>query len=177
MPEDATTWTAPAPHEVDGPMTGPERPMLDAYLGFQRRSLLNICAGLDGEQLARRAVPPSRLSLLGIVRHLGKVERIWFRIRAAGEDVPPRYDPSLGVDPDFELVDADRAAEELDSLQDEWRRCDAALSGLPLDATLLDRDGQEMSLRMTYLHVLNEYARHNGHADLLREQIDGVTAR
>jgi uncharacterized damage-inducible protein DinB len=175
--DGSPAWTAPTPPEADGPTTGPERPMLDAYLGFQRRTLLNICAGLDAEQLARRALPPSRLSLLGIVRHLGKVERIWFRIRAAGEDVPPMFDPALGVDPEFELIDASAAADEIEKLQEEWRRCDAALADLPLEATLLDRDGREMSLRMTYLHVLNEYARHNGHADLLREQIDGVTGR
>jgi uncharacterized damage-inducible protein DinB len=151
--------------------------MLEAYLGFQRRTLLNVCAGLSASQLALRPLPPSRLSLLGLVRHLTKVERIWFRIRAAAEDVPPAFDAALGADADFELIDAADAAAAIEQLQEEWRRCDAATAGLSLEDTLRDRDGVEMSLRMTYLHVINEYARHNGHADLIREQIDGVTGR
>jgi hypothetical protein len=99
------TWTAPAPDPVDGALTGPDRPMLEGYLGWQRATLLNICAGLTGEQLATRSLPRSNLSLLGLVRHLAKVERTWFRIRAAAEPIGPLYDPALGKDHDFDELD------------------------------------------------------------------------
>jgi hypothetical protein len=77
-------------------MTGEDRPILEGYLNYQRSTLLNICAGLTGEQLARQSIPSSNLSLLGLIRHLAKVERIWFRQRAAGQPVPPMYDPARG---------------------------------------------------------------------------------
>ena len=95
------TWTVPTPSPVDGPTTGDDRPILEGYLNYQRSTLLNICAGLTGEQLARRPIPSSNLSLLALIRHLAKVERIWFRQRAAGQPVPPLYDPARGKDADF----------------------------------------------------------------------------
>jgi hypothetical protein len=75
------TWTVPPPSPVDGPMTGNDRPILEGYLNYQRSALLNICAGLTGEQLASRPIASSNLSLLGLIRHLAKVERTWFRQR------------------------------------------------------------------------------------------------
>jgi len=78
------TWKAPEVERPDGPLTGPERPMVQAFLDWQRATLLHKCAGLTGEELARQAIPPSGLSLLGLVRHLTKVERVWFRKRFAG---------------------------------------------------------------------------------------------
>ena len=83
------SWVAPAPSLVDGPLSGADRPILQGYLQFQRVTLLNICAGLTAEQLATRPAASSNLSLLGLIRHLAKVERIWFRQRAAGEPVSP----------------------------------------------------------------------------------------
>ena len=139
------TWIAPTPDPVDGPLTGADRRILEGFLAWQRSTLLNICAGLTAEQLASRPLATSNLTLLGLVRHMGKVERVWFRHRAAHDPIGPMYDPALGKDADF-------------------------------DDTLESRDGV-MSLRMTYVHMIGEYARHNGHADLLREAIDGVTAR
>src|SRR6266496_4524907 len=85
--DGAVTWIAPEVERPEGPLTGPERPMLQAFLDWQRATLLYKCAGLTGEQLARRAIPPSELSLLGLLRHMTKVERIWFRMRFAGEQV------------------------------------------------------------------------------------------
>ena len=170
------TWTAPDPAPVDGPLTGPDRPMLEGYLGWQRRTLLNICAGLTGEQLAARPLPSSRLSLLGLVRHLAKVERIWLRQRMAGQDVEPLYDAALGRDRDFEDVHAEDAEAALARLVEEWRLADEAVAGLSFDDTC-EAYGETFSLRMVYVHLCGEYARHNGHADLLRESIDGVTAR
>jgi uncharacterized damage-inducible protein DinB len=170
------TWTAPAPSPVDGPLTGDDRPILEGFLNWQRATLLNICAGLTGEQLAGRPIPSSGLSLLGLVRHLAKVERIWFRQRAAGQSVEPMYDPALGRAADFDDVTAADAPADIARLQAEWRHADEAVAGLAFGDTV-DVGGEAYSLRMVYVHVIYEYSRHNGHADLLRESIDGVTAR
>jgi hypothetical protein len=170
------TWTAPTPDPVDGPLTGDDRPILEGFLNWQRVTLLNICAGLTGDQLASRPIPASSLSLLGLVRHLAKVERIWFRQRAAGLPVEPMYDPSLGKDADFDDGTAAEARADIERLQAEWRRADAAVAGMAFGETF-DVDGEAFSLRMVYVHMIAEYSRHNGHADLLRQSIDGVTGR
>jgi len=170
------TWTAPAPTPVDGPLTGPDRPMLEGYLAWERATLRNICAGLTGEQLATRPLPSSNLSLLGLVRHMTKVERTWFRIRAAGEPVPPVFDPALGKDHDFDVLDPAEAPAALERYVEECAAADAAVAGLSFDHTT-DVHGEPFALRMVYVHMIGEYARHNGHADLLREAIDGVTGR
>ena len=170
------TWVSPTPAEVDGPTVGDDRPMLTSYLAFQRSALLTICAGLTAEQLAQRPVPPSNLSLLGLVRHLTKVERVWFRIRVAGEPVEPVFDLSLGKDHDFEQGEPADAQRWVERLQQEWALSDAAVADLPFDRTF-DTGREIWSLRMVYVHLIGEYARHNGHADLLRQVIDGVTGR
>jgi uncharacterized damage-inducible protein DinB len=173
------TWTSPTPDVLpvalsDGPTTGPERPLLEAYLAFQRRTLLNVCAGLTAEQLAARPLP-SALSLLGLVRHLAKVERVWLRKRVAGQDVPDLHG-GPGDPTDFDLGDPARAEDEVRALVEEWRLGDEAVAGVPFEHEF-DFRGEPMSLRMVYVHLIGEYARHNGHADLLREAIDGVTGR
>ena len=170
------TWTAPTPSPVDGPLTGADRPILEAYLNWERTTLLNICAGLTGEQLAGQADPVVNLSLLGLVRHLAKAERIWFRQRAAGQPVEPMYDPALGKNADFDDGEATEAKADIERLQAEWRSADEAVAGMAFDDTF-DVRGEVFSLRMAYVHMIGEYARHNGHADLLRESIDGVTGR
>ena len=140
---------------MTGPLTGPERPILEAMLRHQRRTLLDVCAGLTAQQLADRAVPPSSLSLLGLVRHMAKVERIWLRTRVAGEDVEPLHGfggPRRDVD------------------------FDDAVADVPLEHEI-DFRGEPMSSRMVLVHLVQEYARHDGHADLMREAIDGVTGR
>jgi hypothetical protein len=170
------TWTAPAPSPVDGPLTGDDRPILEGFLNWQRTTLLNICAGLTGQQLASRPLASSDLSLLGLVRHMAKVERIWFRQRAAGQPVEPMYDPSRGKAADFDDGRATEAKADIERLQAEWRRADEAVDGMAFGDTF-DVGGEAFSLRMVYVHMIAEYARHNGHADMLRESIDGVTAR
>jgi uncharacterized damage-inducible protein DinB len=175
------TWTAPEPSSVkglmtEGPLVGADRPILEAFLRWERATLLGICAGLTPEQLASHPLASSNLTLLGLVRHMAKVERVWLRIRAAGEPVPPMYDPALGHDHDFDDLDPALAEQDFRRLQDEWVLCDAAVADLPFDHTF-DNRGETMSLRMTYVHLIGEYARHNGHGDLLREAIDGVTGR
>ena len=169
------TWTSPTPvPPPDGPLDGPERPILEAFLGWQRHTLLNICADLTGEQLAQRAIPPSPLSLLGLVRHLAKVERIWFRQRVAGEDIGGLYGPALGKDTDFDDLDPARAAEDFARYADECRLGDVAVAELSLEHTFVHGD-ETYSLRLVYNHLIAEYARHLGHADLLRQVIDGLT--
>jgi hypothetical protein len=166
-------WISPTPAPfVDGPVQGDMRPMLEGFLAWQRHSLLNICAGLTGEQLALRAVEPSSLSLLGLLRHMAKVERIWFRIRIAEQAVEPLYPP--GTDIDFDDIDPDRAEFEYGQYLEECRLADAAVSDIPLDTMFRSRD-ETLSVKFLYLHMIGEYARHNGHADLLRECIDGTT--
>jgi uncharacterized damage-inducible protein DinB len=169
-------WTVPLPDPVDGPLTGADRPMLEGYLGWQRATLLSICAGLTADQLARRPVTSSNLSLLGLIRHLAKVERTWFRIRAAGEQIEPLYDIALGNDYAFDQLEAADAPAAIERLRSEWSAADAAVAALSFDH-VFDVRGDDFSLRMTYVHLIGEYARHNGHADLLRESIDGVTGR
>jgi uncharacterized damage-inducible protein DinB len=170
------TWTVPAPALVDGPLAGADRPILEGYLAWERATLLNVCAGLTGEQLAARPLASSNLSLLGLIRHLAKVERIWFRQRAAGQPVEPMYDLARGKDADFNDLDPAQAETDLTRLREEWRHAGEAVADLSFDDTV-DVGGEAFSLRMIYLHMIGEYARHNGHADLLREAIDGVTGR
>lgn len=168
-------WIAPEPETpADGPLVGDDRPILEGFLAWQRSSLLQRCAGLTGEQLAERSVPPSNLSLLGLVRHLAKVERIWFRMRAAQQDVGMLFDPALGTDADFELLDPAAAEADLATYREECRLADAAVADLPFDHEL-DVHGEPHSLRLVYVHLIAEYGRHLGHADLLRERIDGTT--
>jgi uncharacterized damage-inducible protein DinB len=156
----------------EGPLTGPERPMLQAFLDWHRATLLYKCAGLTGEQLAERTVPPSALSLLGLVRHMTKVERAWFRQRFAGEPVDNPFGGDQ--DADFERGDPARAAADYARLTEEFKLADAAVSNASLDDTFV-HNGENMSLRLIYLHMIEEYARHLGHADLLRERTDGAT--
>jgi hypothetical protein len=169
------TWTAPTPQQPVGPpVTGEDRPILEAYLGWQRINLLNICAGLTADQLVLRPLPDTNLSLLGLVRHLAKVERIWFGQRVG--DREPLYDPVLGKDHDFEDVRPEQAQKAFAVLAEEWRSSDATAATMSFDDTF-DTGRNEWSLRMLYVHLIGEYARHNGHADLLRQHIDGVTGR
>lgn len=145
--------------------------MLDGYLNFHRTTFLMKCAGLSGEQLAQRAAPPSNISLLGLIRHLAKVERTWFRLRVATQDVAPLY---AGKDVDFDELDPDNARAEYQQLVEEQRLAAAAVMNASLDDTFT-HEGETYALRLVYLHMIGEYARHNGHADMVRERVDGTT--
>jgi len=169
-------WRAPAPDpdllEDSGPLTGPDRPILEGYLTFARATLLNVCAGLTAEQLAARPLPTS-MSLIGLVRHLTKVERIWLRIRAAGQDVPKLFPVT---DSDFDRAGAADPEADLAAYAAECQAADAAVKDLSFDHAV-NAKGEVLSLRMVYVHLIGEYSRHNGHADLIRESVDGVTGR
>ena len=168
--DGAMTWTAPEVTREDFPLDLPERQALEAFITWHRQTLLWKVAGLTGEQLVRRAIPTSTMTLLGIVRHMAQVERHWWRHRVAGEDIPNLY---LNDD-EWDSLDPDRAAEDYQQLLDEWPEVDAAAARYDLDHTFARR-GETWSVRTLYLHLIEEWARHNGHADLIREAIDGVT--
>jgi hypothetical protein len=135
------------------------------------------CAGLTADQLAVRPVESSTLSLLGLVRHMAEVERSWFRRRFAGRsDLTELFCTEEYPDGDFDLTDAATAGEDFAVYVEECSAADDAARGRPLDETFVHpRTGGRMDLRWIYIHMIEEYARHNGHADLIRELIDGVT--
>ncbi|MFF7445230.1 MULTISPECIES: DUF664 domain-containing protein [unclassified Streptomyces] len=155
--------------------TGEEMPMLQSWLDFHRATLELKCAGLDDEQVRRTAAAPSALTLLGLVQHLAEVERNWFQRVIGGLDVPPVYEEVTGY--------ALRAERALDEALGVWRREIARgreiVAGRSLDSVGRVMEGpvpgMEVSVRWVLIHMIEEYARHNGHADILRERIDGVT--
>jgi uncharacterized damage-inducible protein DinB len=161
----------------EAPFEAPEREMLHAWLEYHRATLALKCDGLSDAQLRERAVPPSTMSLLGIVRHMADVELHWFRRVMHGEPiVGGHYWSETNRDGEFDDVD-DAPAEEAFAT---WRaECDQAreiAAPLSLDATgIWPRTGERVSLRWVLVHMIEEYARHNGHADLIRESIDGST--
>jgi uncharacterized damage-inducible protein DinB len=164
------------PGRTDPPYVAAELPMLEAWLDFHRATLLGKCAGLDTAQLRQRSVPPSSLSLLGLVRHMTEVERNWFRRYLAGEDAPPLYYGDDNPDGDFDDVDAADPGADLAAFRAEVEACRAAARGADLDGLAArQRRGADLSVRWIFVHMIEEYARHNGHADLLRERIDGAT--
>ena len=147
--------------------------MLRDWLDWHRATLLRKCAGLDGTQLAQRAVPPSNLSLLGLVRHMSDCERGWVRQTFRGEQIPDLYYRADAPDTDIEGADPAGAEEDFEIYLDECRAVDAALEGAELDDTFTFAE-KTTSVRWMWQHLVEEYARHNGHADLIREAIDGA---
>jgi uncharacterized damage-inducible protein DinB len=170
-----TTWIAPEPHRVGEPYTGPERPMLQGWLDWHRQTLLSKCAGLTAGQLRTASAAPSNLTLLGLVRHMTEVERSWFTLRAAGRpEAGSVYCTEESPDADFDDIAAADPEADFAAYTAELAAADAVAAALPLDHEFVLR-GTTRSLRWVYLHMIEEYARHNGHADLIRERIDGRT--
>jgi uncharacterized damage-inducible protein DinB len=170
------TWIVPEAVRIDEPFLAGERTMLEGWLDCHRTTLWFKCSGLTGTQLAEQAVPPANLSLLGLVRHMAEVERSWFRRRLRGEQVERLYFRE-GENPDacFEALDPANAREDFECLQAEWAAARNAASGMSLERAVNVPPMGEVSLRWIYIHMIEEYARHNGHADLLRQRIDGAT--
>ena len=176
-----------APERVDPPYRDAERPAVRAWLEYQRGTLLTKCAGLTPEQLGERSVPPSSMSLRGLVRHMTEVEQGWFRHVLDGQDVPDLY--STADDPDGEFDGVGRDADEPDTATAVERELALFTAECQVSRDIGDgfgslddvgrgrtsRTREHVSVRWVYLHMIEEYARHNGHADLLRERIDGVT--
>ncbi|KOX20472.1 hypothetical protein ADK67_29685 [Saccharothrix sp. NRRL B-16348] len=168
-------WAEPEadPREVGGPYAG-ERSTLVRHLRNQRLTLELKCSGLAAEDLARRSVPPSDLSLLGLVRHLAEVEQYWFRRVMAAEDVTPHYTSAAVA---FGEATAD--PEVVEDAWATWRAEVAFAERFVAEAPDLDVLGSgnpehaPIPLRDVLVHMIEEYARHNGHADLIRERVDG----
>ena len=163
---------------TNGPMTGSERAVLGHWLDLYRDTVLLKIAGLDAEQLTRRAVPPSSLSLLGVVRHLTEVEAYWLReVLLDEQDAPSYYCTPLSPDGDFDDIDPATAEVDVATYEAElvttrgnataWTDLSVPVRGL--------RKGERVNLRWILVHLVEEYARHLGHMDLLREAIDGRT--
>jgi uncharacterized damage-inducible protein DinB len=155
---------------------GDERSMLLGWLAYERATLARKCAGLSPDELRRRALPPSTLSLLGLVRHVAEVERGWFRRSIAGEEAPPLYYSEADPDGDFDGVDAADPDEDVATWRREWQQTDAVLrevASLDQPTARPRRNGATPPVRWVLVHMIEEYARHNGHADLLRQRIDG----
>ncbi|GAA3641759.1 DinB family protein [Nonomuraea antimicrobica] len=159
---------------IPPPLSGDEPTVLNNWLEWHRATLALKCAGLSDEQLRLRSAPPSTLSLLGLVRHMAHVERSWFRRVLNGEDLPKLWDKDRDNDADFAEVDTASVKEAFATWQEEIGHARAISAAKPLDAAG-ERNGQECTHRWILVHMIEEYARHNGHADLLRERIDGVT--
>ncbi|MEO3806535.1 DinB family protein [Nonomuraea sp. B1E8] len=158
---------------VPPPLTGDERSILDNWLEWHRGTLAVKCAGLTDEQLRLRSAPPSTLSLLGLVRHMAHVERSWFRRVLNGEDIPKLWDKDRDNDADFNEVDTASVEEAFATWREEIELARSISAAAPLDA-VGERRGADCSHRWILVHMIEEYARHNGHADLLRERIDGA---
>lgn len=172
--------TADAPRTLpDGrpvPLTtGAERPMLESWLDFHRATLELKCAGLDDAQARTASAEPSSLTLLGLVQHLAEVERNWFQRVVGGLDVPPVFGEETG----YVLDPARGLGEALEVWRREIARGREVCAGRGLDGTGRIAGGPmaglEVSVRWVFVHMIEEYARHNGHADILRERIDGAT--
>ena len=160
------------------PTVAGERELLVAYLDHYRETFALKCAGLTPAQLSERAVPPSTLSLHGLARHLAGTERWWFQQQFLSADVPHLYYTDDEPDLDFDGTDT-TFAEAFAVWQTECatsRRIVAEAASLDVTGVQLST-GAPVSLRRIMLHMITEYARHDGHADLLRERIDGATGR
>src|SRR6184192_369013 len=166
----------------NGPRLGDERATLVEALRCQCLTLEMKCSGLDADAMARRSVEPSTMSLLGLVRHLADMERGTFRGMMAGQDVSPLFSSDADLDGDFDgaVPDPQVVAEAWDAWRAEVEFATRFVADAPsLDITSNDplnqhgSGGGPMSLREALVGMIEEYARHMGHADLLRERIDG----
>jgi uncharacterized protein DUF664 len=166
MPDQST--------RVDPPLVADERTMLRAWLDFHRATLLEKCDGLSPAQLVQASVSPSALTLLGLVRHMALVEWWWFAHIFANDPSPEPIDTTENPDADFaaEPGDAGASMELFDRQCARSRAIEQQAASLDMLTASTERDTRD--LRWVVTHMIEEYARHNGHADLLRECIDGV---
>ncbi len=164
-----------SPERIGPPLMAGEREMLRAFLDYHRATLAMKCDGLSDADLRRQSMPPSTLSLLGLVRHMAEVERTWFRRVINSEDIGLVWSEQG----DYQVAYDARAASRSEAFAC-WQAEVEQSRRIEADAPSLDvlghqaRWDQDVSLRLVMIHVLLEYARHNGHADFLREAIDGI---
>ncbi|MFI6154394.1 DinB family protein [Kitasatospora sp. NPDC051170] len=162
---------------IDPPMAADEADTLYAWLDYHRATLALKCEGLTDDQLRLRSVPPSNLSLLGLVRHMAEVERYWFQEILLGEEFASgHFWTAENEDGDFDDVATADVAADFAVWRAEVEASRRAAAALSLDTIgMRPRRGEEVTLRWIVVHMIEEYARHNGHADLLRELVDGST--
>jgi len=160
---------------IGPPLRAGERETLRAFLDYHRATLAMKCDGLSDDDLRRPSMPPSTLTLLSLVRHMAEVERTWFRRVINAEDIPLRWSD----DGDFQAA-YDASASTRSEAFEAWQAEVEHSRRIEREAESLDvigyqaSWGEDVSLRLVMLHLLHEYARHNGHADFLREAIDGT---
>ena len=158
---------------------GDEGTLLHSFLDYQRTILIRKAEGITDIQ-SRIRLEPSEMTLLGLIRHMAEVERGWFRRRFAALDAPAIYYTDEDPDGDFHPSDTDTLADALSTLNGEIEFARTSTSGVPLDtlATAIPPTqripGWQPNLRWILIHLIEEYARHCGHADLLRQRIDGA---
>jgi hypothetical protein len=164
---------------TEPPWVERERPMLLGWLEYHRSTLAFKCEGLSNDQLCLRSVPPSSMSLIGLVRHMAGVERGWFRQAFVGEGVADLYEyEPRGIDEAFDVLDPNAVDASLQTWHEECETARAIVSRHSLDdLSITPYAGRSLGLRWVVSHMIEEYARHNGHADLLREAVDGSAAR
>ncbi|MFE1554097.1 DinB family protein [Streptomyces sp. NPDC058734] len=167
-------WAAAVDRDAP-PLAGDERTILTGFLDWHRTTFELKCSGVPAERLSDRGVPPSELSLHGLLRHLAEVERFWFRMQFAGEEIPFLYYETDNPGQDFRALDGD-----VEAASGVWREECARSREIVAAAPSLEETrihvltGEPVSLRGILVHMIAEYARHNGHTDLLRERIDGA---
>jgi uncharacterized damage-inducible protein DinB len=162
-------------NRIGPPSIGGEREMLRAFLDYHRATLAMKCDGLTDAELREQSMPPSTLSLLGLVRHMAEVERTWFRRLFEDRDAPMVWSDQTDFQAAYD-ASASTRAEAFGAWEAEVensRRIERAALSLDL-AGYQPRWEEDVSLRMVMVHVLLEYGRHNGHADFLREGVDGT---
>jgi uncharacterized damage-inducible protein DinB len=160
---------------IGPPIAAGERETLRGFLDYHRATLAMKCEGLTDDDLRRQSMPPSTLSLLGLVRHMAEVERAWFRRVIDGQDIPLVWSDEGDFQVAYDATSACRS-QAFDAWQAEVehaRRIEREAESLDVTGHWA-RTGENVSLRMVMLHMMHEYARHNGHADFLREGIDGT---
>ena len=165
------------PERAMPPLQADERTTLESWLDFYRATLATKCDRLTDEQVRTASVPPSPLTLLGLVQHMAEVERNWFRRVLAQEDVPPIFAPDAdpgATDGGFDLAEGTTYEKALLTWQAEMERARKNCAAHALEDTSPFMGGQ-VTLRWIYTHMIAEYARHCGHADLIRERINGRT--
>lgn len=156
--------TGPDAARSHPPPSADERALLDGWLDYYRTTMVHKCAGLSADRLAERSCPPSTMSLIGLVRHMTEMERVYVH-RLTAPDLPPHYVTEASPDADFDDVTADAVHADMATFAEHIAHSRDVTATLPLDR----------NLRWTYLYLIKEYSRHLGHADLLRERIDGAT--
>lgn len=165
------------PERQDPPNSAPEPEMLVGWLDFHRATLLLKCDGLEPEQLCQRSVSPSTMSLIGLVRHMAEVERNWFQRVMEGREAPPLfYDRATDPDGDFDNVSPVTVSADFATWNEQCAISDEVIAAHEVDElAVIVSDDRHVSMRWILVHMIEEYARHNGHADLIRERIDGAT--